>query len=176
MARLICDYTEVNPALVAEYQSLPDLEDNLDRLRGKYYFSTLDNRQGFYSVKLAEESKKYTRFLTGFGAYKWGCLPTGLNLSPNQYNMHVEKAVSSEVLQDKDTNEVLWEKEDLVQLRDDRLPGVLVYLDDIVIATELKPTLEESLKCHMELLEKVISRFHFHGVKLSFNKCKFFLS
>ncbi len=163
-----------NKAFVREHQELSDLEQNLDKLKNKWYFSALDNRLGFYSVQLAEESQKYTKFLTAHGSWVWCVLPTGLALSPSQYHMRIEKAVHSEVLR-SDSGEILWEAENFVQMKSSPLEGVVCYLDDIVVGSPKYATREESVRQHFLLLEKVISRLHFHGVNISYSKCEFLL-
>jgi hypothetical protein len=60
-----------------------------------------------------------------------------------------------------------------VKLRPDPIKYVTNYVDDILVATPLRKTYEETLKCHFEVLEQVTARLAFHGAKLNVMKCEF---
>ena len=61
--RLCVDYRELNKITVKDNYPTPLIEDNIDQLKDKKYFSGLDLRDGFYHVKMAESSVKYTFLL-----------------------------------------------------------------------------------------------------------------
>jgi len=62
--RLCIDYRELNKITIKDNFPTPLIEDQLDRLRDKQYFTSLDLRNGFHHVKVAESSIKYTAFIT----------------------------------------------------------------------------------------------------------------
>uniref|UniRef100_A0A6V7JG98 RNA-directed DNA polymerase n=1 Tax=Bracon brevicornis TaxID=1563983 RepID=A0A6V7JG98_9HYME len=54
---------------------LPLIEDQIALLRGKTYFSTFDLKNGFFHIKMAEDSIPYTVFTTPFGIYEYNRMP-----------------------------------------------------------------------------------------------------
>jgi hypothetical protein len=60
-----------------------------------------------------------------------------------------------------------------VKLRPDPIKYVTNYVDNILVATPLRKTYDETLKCHLENLEQVTGRLAFHGAKLNVMKCEF---
>lgn len=83
-------------------------------------------RDGFHHIKVAEDSIKYTAFVTPFGQYEYLKMPFGLKNTPARFQRYV--------------NEVLC---DLIKVGD-----VVAYMDDFLIATD---TLEK----HFEVLNQV---------------------
>ncbi len=67
----------------------------------------------------------------------------------------------------------IFESPNVVKLERDVLTDTEAYFDDIMIASSLCPTYEETLKQHFSSVEKAVSRLHFHGAKLSVAKCNF---
>lgn len=65
--RLCIDFRELNKLLVKDNYPLPNIEDLIDSLYGKKYFSLIDLKNGFYHVYMAKESVKYIAFTTPFG-------------------------------------------------------------------------------------------------------------
>lgn len=61
---------------------LPLIDDLLDRLANKSIFSLLDLKSAFYHVYMAEESVKYTSFVTPLGQYEFLKMPFGLKMRP----------------------------------------------------------------------------------------------
>ncbi|XP_070156230.1 uncharacterized protein [Polyergus mexicanus] len=54
--RMCVDYRALNKALVRDNYPLPLIDDQLDALRGKRFYSSLDLKDGFYHVAMAPES------------------------------------------------------------------------------------------------------------------------
>lgn len=123
---------------------LPLIEDCLEHLEGKSWFTIMDLKSGFYQVKLDEDSTKYTSFVVPNGQYEFLRLPFGLKNGPAIFQRFI-----AGIFQD------FLEKNEMV-----------IYMDDIVIASK---TLEE----HIILLEKSLSRLATYGLKLKIQKCKF---
>lgn len=61
--RLCVDYRQLNKKIVKDRYPLPLIKDQLDLLQNTKFFSTLDLRNGFFHVPIAEDSRKYTAFL-----------------------------------------------------------------------------------------------------------------
>lgn len=69
--RLCIDYRELNKITIKDNFPTPLIDNHLDRLRGKNYFSSLDLRNGFHHVKITETSIKYTSFVTPLGQFEF---------------------------------------------------------------------------------------------------------
>lgn len=62
--RLCIDYRRLNTQTVKDNYPLPQIDDQLDRLANGIYFCSLDLRAGYYRLPIAENSKRYTAFVT----------------------------------------------------------------------------------------------------------------
>ena len=79
---MIClDPKDLNKAIKQEQHPIPTLDDITPRLHGSTLFSKLDAKQGYWNVKLDEESTLLTTFNTHKGRYKFLCMPFGLKIS-----------------------------------------------------------------------------------------------
>ncbi|KAJ3639222.1 hypothetical protein Zmor_004090 [Zophobas morio] len=100
---------------------------------------------GFWQVRIDENSKKYTAFVTpGFGLFEFQRLPFGLCNAPSTF----------QDLTDRVFHGLKWS-------------CVLVYLDDLIIYSK---TSQE----HLEKLELVFQRLREANLKLKTEKCVFF--
>lgn len=105
------------------------------------YFSVLDLKDGFWQVQieLEEKSSKYCIFSTPFGCFKYNRLPFGLKIGPEVFQKLNFKYFGN-------------------------LPGVGVYIDDLIIG-------ERTQEEHDTYLNKVIKKSRECGIK--FNNSKF---
>ena len=102
---LIClDPRDLNRAVQRENYPLLTIEDIATRLHGAKVFTKLDLRNGFWHVKLSEESSYLATFETPFGRYRWQRLFFSINSAPEvfQRKMHelVEGLTGIEVVAD----------------------------------------------------------------------------
>ena len=67
--RLCLDPKDLNKAIKREHHSIPTLEEITPKLMGAKLFSKLDARNGYWNVKLDEESSFLTTFSTPFGRF-----------------------------------------------------------------------------------------------------------
>ena len=144
--RLCGDYRlTVNTASPVETYPLPRIEEVLTSLSGgAKYLSKMDVRCAYNQLMLSPESRKYLTVNT----------PRGL-LVPRRLSFGYSSAVA--IFQPTMTS----------LLAD--IPGVVVFLDDIVVSGQD----EES---HNESLEKVLSRLEEAGFRLNKGKCQFGVS
>ncbi|XP_022160829.1 uncharacterized protein LOC111026944 [Myzus persicae] len=80
--RLCVDYRELNKRCCRDRYPIPLIDDHLDLLRGKKYFSSLDLKDGFHHIEVAESSRKYTSFISPLGQYEFCKMPFGLCNGP----------------------------------------------------------------------------------------------
>lgn len=117
--RLCIDYRALNARTVKDRYPLPHIDDQVARLAGKTYFTTLDLAQGYYQVPMADESIHKTAFVTPTGQFEFLKMPFGLANAPAVFSRLIRMAL----------NEV-----------GDRLA---IYLDDVLLPTV---TVDEGLE------------------------------
>lgn len=67
--RKCVDYRALNKITTRDNFPLPLIEDQLNLLSGKKYFTSPDLKNGFFHVKMDKDSIKYTSFVTPLGQY-----------------------------------------------------------------------------------------------------------
>ena len=112
---------------------------------GTQHFSCMDLKNGFWQVKMAEESRQYTTFMVGsMGVYKFLCMPYGLCNTPATFQRLMQNC-----------------------LGELNLTYALIYLDDVIVYSK---TEEE----HLVRLRTIVEQFMEHGLKFKLSKCNFF--
>jgi hypothetical protein len=172
MARLVIDFSPLTSIIQSPPSIVPDISAALQQLQGKTLYSVMDLKYAYLALRIDEESKPLTTFLTPSGAYQWLSIPTGAACSPAYFIDAVNRILHNEPVLDENGQPV-YEAPNKVMLKRDILPNCFHYFDDIICSSELKDTYQETLDFHFECLEKIIYRLNFHGVKLSVNKSEF---
>ena len=131
----------VNKVARLDRHPIPRIEDLLAKLAGGKGFSKLDMSQAYRQLLLDESSRQYVVINTHKGLFRYSCLPFGVSSAPGIFQRVMEN-----LLQD--------------------IPGVVVYIDDVLITG-----LEES--GHMVALKEVLRRMEQAGLRLSKGKCLF---
>jgi len=138
------DFRTLNKITVRDNFPLPLIKDQLDLLAGKKYFTTLDLKDGFFHIKMHEDSIKYTSFVTPLGQYEYLRMPFGLKSAPLKFQRYVTEIFKDQI----DAGEIS------------------VYLDDFLIATE-------TIEHHLRILEKVFKLLVANCLELRLDKCRF---
>ena len=107
--RFCVDYRRLNDATVKDAYPLPRIDDTLDMLAGKQWFSTLDLASGYWQVSPSQEARIKTAFTTHSRLFQFKVMPFGLCNTPATF----------ERLMDLVLQELRWSR-------------CLVYLDDII--------------------------------------------
>ena len=120
------------------------IDDNIDRLRNKKFFTTLDLKDGYYNVKMAQDSIKYTSFVTPLGQFEFLYCPFGLTNAPKVFHRFVQKVFAVAIKEGK----------------------MMPFFDDFFIGTE---TLDEHLGILREVF-RVAGQYH---LTFRLDKCFF---
>lgn len=83
--RICLDPAELNDNILDENFLIPTLDDLTARLKGVKHFSVLDLKDGFWHVKLDEQSQNLCTFATPFGNYKFLRMPFGIKSGPKVF-------------------------------------------------------------------------------------------
>lgn len=142
--RLCVDFRELNKITVGDNFPCQLIDDNLDSLKNKKYFTSLDLRDGFFHVKMSESSVPLTSFVTPLGQYEYLRMPFGLKNAPRVFQRFIQTVFATLLRQRK----------------------ILMFLDDAFIATE---TLEE----HLNILSEVFEIAGRHHLQFRLDKCRF---
>lgn len=76
--RLCVDYCELNKITIRDNFPTELIDNNIDRLRDKKYFTVLDLRDGFYHLKMHGSSINFTSFVTPLEQFEYLRMPFGL--------------------------------------------------------------------------------------------------
>ena len=134
--RMYVDYRSLNKIIDRVNYPLPLIEDNIDILGDKKYFSLIDLKDGFHHIKVSEESIKYTSFITPFGQYEYLYMPFAIKIGTSVFQKFV--------------NDVLRE---LITSGD-----IVGYMYDILVVTK-------TIDLHFEVLKKLF-KLMVHNLKI----------
>ena len=126
----------VNLAVKLDKYPIPKVDDLFAKT-----FTKLDLCQAYQQLPLDEESKSYVVINTHKGLFRYTRLPYGISSAPGIFQRVMESLLQG-------------------------IPGVIVYIDDILItgATEQE---------HLQALEEVLSRLEKAGLRTRKCKCRF---
>ena len=170
--RLIINYKNINDLIKSEAVNLPTADAMIQGLRDSYFFTGTDLANAFHSIDITENSQDLTIFSCQQGTYKHLSLPTGIKVSPEALNRFVHKAIHYKVVYDKD-GKLQFNADGTLVMEHDPIPNVFFIYDDLLMFSEAKATYLEGVNHHFSIVEKVMSRLHFHQAKISFAKSNF---
>lgn len=125
------DYRSLNRITARDNYPLPIIEEQIDALHGKQYFTSLDLRNGFHHVYMEKESIKYTAFVTPLGHFEYLRMPFGLKNAPARFQRFVNEVLNELILSG----------------------NVVAYMDDFLVATE---TVEEHFKVLHQVFQLLV--------------------
>ena len=143
--RLCVDYSDLNDATEDIVYPLPRIDDIVESMLRKSYFSIIDLKSGYWQIPLSERAKKLCSMITQLGTFTWHVLPFGLKQAPP-----------------------LFQKMMNTILQDSIGKHVFVYLDDIVIFSN-------NFDEHLIHLRQILSLLKENNLKANISKCHFCL-
>ena len=142
--RICGDYkVTINRAAKLDKYPIPRINDLFASLAGGKTFSKLDLSHAYQQIQLDEESRQYVTINTHRGLFRYNRLPFGVSSAPSIFQRVMETLLQG-------------------------IPGVCVYLDDILITGHTEAE-------HLENLTEVLRRLAKGGMRLKKNKCAFML-
>ncbi|KAL6471870.1 hypothetical protein MHYP_G00205200 [Metynnis hypsauchen] len=144
--RICVDPRPLNSALKRQHFPLPTIDEVLPDLTKARVFTVCDVKNGFWHVRLTDESSYLTTFATHFGRYRWLRMPMGISPAPEVFQHRLTQAL-------------------------DLLPGVRTIADDILIIGEGENE-EGAVRDHDVKLRKLLDRCRERNIKLNADKFK----
>eukprot|EP00253_Pinus_taeda_P005571 PITA_05571 len=87
--RICVDYRELNKATKKDHFPLPFIDQVLDGLAGKRFFSFLDGFSGYNQIQISPEDQDKTTFTCPWGTFAYRVLPFGLCNAPATFQRAV---------------------------------------------------------------------------------------
>lgn len=138
--RICLDPKDLNESIKRKHYQIPTREE----ITGARYFTKLDASQGFWQLRLDENSTKYCTFNIPFGRYCFLRLPFGIKSAPEIFHKAMEQIIEG-------------------------LEGARVYIDDIIIWGSTAQKHSERLCRVMERIQKYGLKLN-KSVSLSWRK------
>ena len=86
------DYWKVITLTKKDIFPLPHIDNLLHQLKGNEIFSTLNARQGYWQIRVAEDSREKTVFVKNDGLYEFQVMPFSLCNAPTTFQ-HVMQSL-----------------------------------------------------------------------------------
>ena len=141
--RYCTDFRRLNKATVKQNYPLPNIHDGVRRLKNPKVFSTLDLTKGYHQIAILESQRHLFAFNDGTRQLEYVKVPMGAKNSSASMQQLMEMV-----------------------MRGLPLESMMVYLDDILLATE-------DLETHLQLLEKIFEALARANLKINPAKCFF---
>ena len=133
--RMCVDYMVLNRSTVKDRYPMPLVSDQLHKLAGRRFFTTLDLAQGYHQVPMHPDSVHETAFVTPDGHYEYLKVPFGLAA--------VFQRVINKMLRGMQNEAVLAYMDDLL------LPSVTVPAGIVLLERVLQLVAEAGLKLNL---------------------------
>ena len=144
--RVCIDPKDLNQVLQRSHYPMKTIEDVLPDLSKAKVFSVVDVKDGYWHVKLDEQSSYLTCFNSAFGRFRWLRMPFGLKTSAEEFQRRLEQSLED-------------------------LPGICCIADDILIFGE-GDTEKDAIEDHNKKLHTLMQRCQEKNIKLNQKKAK----
>ena len=124
--------------------AISNIENAMEIMHGKKYFSSIDLSSGFNQVALHEDSQEKSSFITPWGSYAWTVMPVGASGSPTTFT-RLALPITADLISQGHS---------------------CVYIDGWLLTST-------TFEHHMELLRTVFTRLRFAGLRYRFSKSFF---
>ncbi|KAM9999378.1 hypothetical protein ACTFIZ_002933 [Dictyostelium cf. discoideum] len=141
--RFCVNYKKLNDLTIKDRYPLPLISDCWYYLKDAKVFSKIDLTSGYYQIKMKEEDKDKTTFVSHMGQFRYTVMPFGLCNAPATFQRYM--------------NELL---------KDELRKSNIGFIDDCIIYSM-------NNKCHIEHVKILFEKFKEKGAKLQLTKCEF---
>ncbi|KAK9731330.1 RNase H-like domain found in reverse transcriptase [Popillia japonica] len=162
--RICIDYRRLNSIVKTDKYPLRLVDDQLDRLDGKRYFTSLDLKSAYYQMPLQQESRDRTAFVTPDGHYQFTPLPFGLVNGPAVFQRMINRVLGVTIVVN---GPAVFQRMINRVLGPLRFTIVMAFMDDLLISSA---STEEGL----QNLEEVLKVMQKARLTLNPNKCSLF--
>ena len=142
--RFCIDYRDLNALTISDAYPLPRIDAIVPRLANHRWYSIIDLRKGYFQLRLAEESKSISAFITHHGTYQWCRIPMGAKNATAFFQRQMK-------------TKVLKDAEGFTE----------VYVDDIIIFSKTEAD-------HWKHIEWVLKRLREYRIIANLEKCRWF--
>ena len=142
--RMVIDYRKLNAVTIKNRYPIPNIDEAMDRIIGANWFTKIDLRDAFYTIRMKPGHEWKTAFRLTTGLYEFTVMPMGFTNSP---------AVQQNMINDV--------------LRDLLNDTVVAYIDDILIFTK------GPLNQHIKDVQAVFERLSKTSFRTAPEKCEF---
>lgn len=146
--RLCLNPKYLNNAIKREHFTIPTADEIASKLHNKAYFSVLDMKDGYFQIRIDQQSADYCTFGTPFGRYQFLRLPFGISSAPEVF-----QKINYEIFGDID--------------------GVQVYFDDLIISGTTELEHDMNIRKVLDRAVKYNIKFNKSKVQFKSQKVKF---
>ena len=134
------DFRRLNLISETDCYPLPNMADITSSLAGAKVFSKLDLKKGYHQIPVHPSDVKKTAIITPFGLFEFLRMPFGLKNAGMTFQRFIDRILGG-------------------------LPFILIYLDDILVASPDRQTHSMHLRTVLTLLRQhgLVSVFPFRG-------------
>jgi transposase InsO family protein len=125
--RMTVDFRKLNEGVVPFNYPMPNAEKSFEALKEYTLFSKIDLREGYHQLRIVDEDRWKTGFVTRNGAYTYTRVPMGLTIAPNYFQYRMRQLLEG-------------------------LNGVEVFVDDIVVGARSCEEMVSTLRAVFERL------------------------
>nr|AAG37039.1 polyprotein [Dictyostelium discoideum] len=141
--RFCVNYKKLNDLTIKDRYPLPLISDCWYYLKDAKVFSKIDLTSGYYQIKMKEEDKDKTTFVSHMGQFRYVVMPFGLCNAPATFQRYM--------------NELL---------KDELRKSNIGFIDDCIIYSK-------NNEYHIEHVKLLFEKFKEKGAKLQITKCEF---
>ena len=142
--RSVLNLKKLNEFIIAPHFKMENIRSMLKLLTRKCYMASLDFKDSYFLVPIAQKHKKYLRFAFRGNVFQFNCLPFSLCTAPQAFTKLMKLVIHS--------------------LRSKGFISI-IYLDDILLIGSSKQECLKNVCATRDLLESL-------GLKLNFSKCQ----
>ena len=138
--RFTVDFRAVNDATESQAWQMPDVQDQLSRLKGKKIFGCADATSYYHQILLDKDSRYLTAFVTEDGVFEYARVPMGAKNACAHAQSELQMALDADAILKKH--------------------GVRNYFDDIPFAANSEDDYMEILRALFELARHLDLKFN----------------